>query len=146
LVQILPRPPDPLQRHAAVEQRLHDLERHEVTERIEPRHPGTPARLLDRRSDQPDLVPIPELPGRAAGETGSLMGGESVQRRTSSVYSAWARAAQEGRAGGEGWSVVDQSSVTMQGAARSRTNAGAHARKCSTSVIGRARSVVASSE
>ncbi len=65
LRQELPRPTDPLERHPAVQQRLHDAERHEVAERIEPRHPRATAGALDRRLDEPDLVPVAELTWRA---------------------------------------------------------------------------------
>src|SRR5918999_4798813 len=78
LRQELPRPADPLQRHAAVQQRLHDPERDEVTERIEPRHPGAATGPLDRRLDESDLVPVAELARRATGELASLMSGETL--------------------------------------------------------------------
>ena len=44
LPQVLVRSPDPLQRHPAIEQRPHDLEGHEVTERVETAHAWAPSR------------------------------------------------------------------------------------------------------
>jgi hypothetical protein len=61
LVEELPRPSHPLQRHPAVDERPHDAERYEVAERVQTRHAWATAGSLDGRFHQSDLVPIAEL-------------------------------------------------------------------------------------
>ena len=79
-VEVVPRAADALERHPVVEQGLHDLQRDQVTERVQPRNPGAAAGPLHGRVDEPDLVPVPELTRGASGELRRLMCGESLHR------------------------------------------------------------------
>src|SRR5207245_6415054 len=83
LVEVLPCPADPLERHPSVEQRLHDLQGHEITEGIHARDARAASGLLNGWTHQPYLIPVPQLPRGASGEARSLMCRETLQRRSS---------------------------------------------------------------
>src|SRR4051812_21484190 len=79
-VQEVPRTTHALQRHAAVEERLHDAERDEVAEGVQTRDARPAARALDGGFHQTDVIPVAELPGCAARELTGLVSGEPLHR------------------------------------------------------------------
>ena len=79
-VQVVPGATHALQRHPPVEQRLDHLQRDQIAERVQARNSRTTSGALHRGLDQSDLIPIPKLPRRTAGELAGLMSRESFRR------------------------------------------------------------------
>src|SRR5579864_4673357 len=80
LAQVFERAPHALKGHAALEQRVDDLERDEIAERVQPADARTASRRLYGRLDEPDLVPIAKLVAGTACEPPSLKRRESFHR------------------------------------------------------------------